>query len=313
MSRWTNVGTPLPYCGPLDDRVERLGSPHILKACGPDTSGTRAYCYNSLGYRGGEFRPDARLRIYAFGESDAFGLGLDFADAWPSRVVAELRRRVGLAEHEVCFMNFAEPGASCDLIARQVITQCSAARPDLVLINYAEPGRTEGVVQGRVFSVGAWFADTALREHIASLSESQVAGHPFAEALFRGDSYLDFTNEQHSWLASVRAVLLSQYFLKGTETLALATVRPQWDLVDSALLEHLAIGPLMDRVDAGFLRAHPHARPTIDRSADGGHLGPRTHAEIGEFVVGELSSAGTVEALRRLVHDRTESQSPRRD
>src|SRR5262249_38488115 len=130
-----------------------------------------AYSYNALGFRGPEFDPDAPLRVYAFGESDAFGLGVDFADCWPSRVVAAIAERVG--QDSVCYMNFADQGASNAHIARVVMTQCAAAPPDLVLLNFSDPGRTEGAIGGQVYHVGQWLTMPELERDIRTIPAPQ--------------------------------------------------------------------------------------------------------------------------------------------
>jgi len=301
---------PVPYCGPLDERTERLGAPHVRTTCGQDSGGTTTYRYNSLGYRGDEFRSDARLKIHVFGESDAFGMGVQHDDAWPCQVAAMLREELGLAPHEVGLMNFAEPGGSSELVARQVITQCSAVRPDLVLLNFSEPERTEGFVGGRVFSVGLWLQDPAFRKRIEDMSDSDKLKQPFVEALERGCSYLDFSSQEHGGLATVRSVLLSQYFLASCGVAALATIRSQWHPCGKGLEDNAAIAPLLARIDDEFLAAHPYELPKVDLSADGGHHGPRGQGDIAKFVMAKLQANGTVQKLRQQLQADAECAAP---
>jgi len=305
MNRNTAQQWPVPYCGPMDDRTKHLGAPHETRFCANDRTGKIRYAFNALGYRGYEFLPNAKLRVFTFGESDAFGTGVEHHEAWPSRVAANLRESLGLAEHELCFMNFSEPGGSCDLMARQVITQCSAAPPDLVLINFSECLRTEGFAQGQVFNVGPWFADPEVHKQIDAIPTSEREKHPYAEALQRGQAYAKFTSIEHGFLASVRAILLAQYYLASTEILALATARKQWGPFQQDLETHSVIGPLLAQIDPEFLVAHEHDQAKIDTAAQGDHHGPGGHAAIAASVWSQLESNGTVAALRKRATDRT--------
>lgn len=299
---------PVPYCGPLNERVELLGTPHVQAACGKDASGKTTYRYNSLGFRGDEYRPEAKLKIHVFGESDAFGMGVSHDDAWPCQVAAQLRHEFGLAPHEVCLMNFAEPGGSSELVARQLITQCAAVRPDLVLLNFAEPQRTEGFVDGRVFGVGLWLQEDGVRQDIEKMSKSAKVKHPFVEALRRGSHYLDFSAPEHAGLVTVRSVLLCQYFLANSGVPGLATIRSQWHPGGKGLEDNLAIAPLLSRIDDEFLIAHPYERPQADLSADGDHHGPRGHADVAKFVMAKLQANGTVARLREQLQTQSERE-----
>lgn len=290
---------PVPYCGPMVERVKRLGAPHETSTCAGDRTGKIHYVFNSLGYRGDEFRPQARLRIFSFGESDAFGNGIEHEHAWPTRVATSIGECLGLAEHEVCYLNFAEPGGSCDLIARQVITQCSAAPPDLVLINFAECMRTEGFVRGQAFNIGHWIMDPEFRKPLEAMPRSELDKHPYEEAMHRGEAYVKFSSSEHGSLAAVRSMLLTQHFLAATGTLAFATTRPQWSPFQQGLQDNQVIGPLLAQIDPEFLVPHEHGRPTIDTGAHGNHHGPRGNAAIAAFVVKRLESNGTVAALRK--------------
>ena len=297
---WRNTGGPLPYIGPLDERREKLGSAHVLSTCGSDLTGKTTYRYNSHGYRGEEFRSDARLRIYTFGESDAFGLGIDYQDAWPVRVVELIRVQLGLQAGDICHINFSEPGGSNDLIARMVVAQCGAAPPDLVLVNFAETNRTEGVCRGRVFGVGRWFQHCQeLRDKILKMPDDEGQPNVFVEALHRGDAYLEFTNDDHGRLAAVRCMLLVQSYLQARNIPSLATSRPMPELFASSAAVDPVSGPLIEQVSADWYRPFELKWPPIDGSADELHMGPRSHSRIAEHIIGCLQTNGALDALQR--------------
>ncbi len=112
---------PIFYSGQDASRVKQLGTAHSTTVLGTDQSGTKTYAFNSLGYRGPEFDPDAGFRVFVFGESYAFGMGLDLEECWASRLVDLLTEQRGIDRQDVCVMNFAEGGASNTGIARNVL------------------------------------------------------------------------------------------------------------------------------------------------------------------------------------------------
>lgn len=296
---WRNIDGPLPYIGPLDERREKLGARHVRRECGSDTSGDICYSYNVLGFRGADFRSGARLTIFTFGESDAFGLGIEEAEAWPSLVVERIRGEFGLAVDELCHVNFSEPGGSNDLIARMVLSQCGAVKPDLALVNFAEADRAEGICRGRVFSIGPWFRQSQeLRDQIQNLPPDASESQLFVEALHRGDNYLEFTSEEHGWLATLRNVLLVQSYLTNSGIEALATSRP---LIPDQVQDDAVVGPLDAQVSPAFYQPFGFPWPPIDRSAEGIHMGPRSHARIADEVFTRLQDGGVLDTLRQRV------------
>ncbi|MGK0201538.1 MAG: SAM-dependent methyltransferase [Planctomycetota bacterium] len=297
---WRNAGGPLHYIGSMDERREHLGSQYVISTCGSDTTGEVEYAYNSLGFRGPEFRRGARLRIYTFGESDAFGLGVDVDSAWPNVVVDYVRSDLGLLPDQICHMNFAEPGGSNDLIARMVLTQCGEAPPDLVLVNFAETDRAEGVCRGRVFSVGPWFNQSQkVRDRILKLPPDESQSHLFVEALRRGDGYLEFTNFDHSRLAALRNMLLVQSYLKSAGIPAVATSRPLLNMTASEIALDPLAGPLIEQVRDDFYFPFDWQWPPLDFSAEGVHMGPRSHARIAAQVFECLQGNGALDEVRR--------------
>jgi hypothetical protein len=58
----------LQYSGDRErDHFGPTGPPHTILTYGQDLSGTKTYHFNSLGFRGDEFDPGARVKIFACG------------------------------------------------------------------------------------------------------------------------------------------------------------------------------------------------------------------------------------------------------
>lgn len=203
--------TPLPYDGIEHERIQRIGRPHeqIGYFQDPASNQTR-YRFNSLGFRGDEFDPTAAQQVFAFGDSHTFGVGLDQATCWPERFVAHWCAERGLASASVCLQNFADPGASNAAIARMVLTQCHAVRPDLVVVLFAPVRRAEGMARGAPFPIGWW---TIARPAKAGGDLAGVAGADLAEERrVRSRAFFDFANDEVCVLETLRSILLVQYY-----------------------------------------------------------------------------------------------------
>ncbi|MCA8965165.1 MAG: methyltransferase domain-containing protein [Planctomycetes bacterium] len=300
--RWRDLGRPLPYCGHIDERKQKLGQRWSQTGFGSDQTGRVTYSYNSLGYRGAEYRPDAPLRVFAFGESNAFGLGVEQDRCWPALVASRVAAAIGLGAGDVNLVNFAQPGASNAEIARAVVTQVGAVRPDLALIGVAPVNRTEGAVNGQVYQVGPWALQEATRRPIEEMPECEVKGR-YLQALQRAECYLSFTDVVQGTLDMLRHVLLVQSYLAARGVPAGGTC-PRWvlEVPDDRGRGHPAIGPLLEQVCPAFLGATPE-QPD-DRSAEGFHYGSRRHAAVADELFGRLVAQGHVDRLQALVRAR---------
>jgi len=91
---------------------------------------------NALGYRDNEHRlarrPGTR-RVVALGDSFAWGVGVEFEDAWPQRLERGLTRRRGEPWEVV---SLARPGMNTVEQAEQLATEGLAYEPDLVVLGY---------------------------------------------------------------------------------------------------------------------------------------------------------------------------------
>lgn len=132
------------------------GCPKVLTTFSGDESSTVAYAFNSLGFRGEEFQPEAERHIFVSGCSIAFGLGLDYADAWVSvfrRGYAEIHHT---PEAGINLQNFSTSGSSNGYIARTLIGQCARFRPALALATLTFPDRAELLHNRRSYNIGRW-------------------------------------------------------------------------------------------------------------------------------------------------------------
>jgi hypothetical protein len=101
------------------------------------------YQFNSLGFRCDEYDARADARIFAVGCSNTLGVGVRAAQTWPS--VFGALYSSDHPHHSICIMNFAQGSASNDYIARTAVSQCAAARPDLLLVHFTDCARKEHI------------------------------------------------------------------------------------------------------------------------------------------------------------------------
>ncbi len=282
-------GTLLPYSGREVYRIQRLGAPHTMAGYGDDESGEHLYRFNSLGFRGPDFDAGARHRVYAFGESEAFGFGIDFDRCWPSRFVEHWLAANGLDRRDVCYMNFADAGASNASIARSLISQCSAAPPDLVLVHFADPRRAEIFLGGRSWPVGPWLLDEPAARTAREAPEEENLRRNLRALLDRGRHYYRFAagsdrlgvfsieSDANFLLETLRDILLVQYFCRARGIRAIATFEHVRQLSAADVRQHSGLGPLVEQIDPGFLCDFSIWDVDGESTADGQHAGPVRH------------------------------------
>lgn len=325
--RRQTTDVPLPYSGQELDRRANLGRPFRKIGMGHDQHGGREYRFNSLGFRGPEFAPRAKHRIYAFGESHAFGYFVDAEHCWPARFAARWAAARGVEADDLCFQNFADVGASNAGIARALISQCSAAPPHIVLVHFSEHRRSEVYLQGQPHRVGPWLvapetAQAAPEEEplrSAYLEQIDRAGHFYAYAL--GADAMGPQGIEHGLFEldvdatciedTLRNILLVQYFCRAQGICAVATC----DLVESLFNDQVRnnpnLSPLLAQIDTDFLSPLRIWDVDGDEADDSGHAGPMRHDRFaGVLLEGFLARHDEANGRRpRLHHPR--SQHPR--
>ena len=277
----------LPYFGDDVERVHHLGTAHVQKHHRHDRSGRKTYAFNTLGYRGPEFDPTAERFVFVFGESNAFGSGVEFEESWPLQFTRLWAEQRGVDPSRVCVMNFAEGGASNDYIARMVISQCAAMRPDLMLVNFAEIHRVEGFVGARPYKLGPWLTRSDTREQVEAMAPSALRD-TLIERLRRAGGYYEFHSRETGIAATLRNVLLVQHYAASRGIQAFATCNDAHELRSIRKTETgAAIRRLGDQVDRRFLSDFtitqiPGRKVPREPSVDGIHLGPLRHRVFGE-------------------------------
>ena len=244
------------YCGEEIARQQYLGQAHARHGFGDDVG--RTYRFNRLGFRGADPDPSATHRVYVFGESHAFGYFVDHEEAWPSRFLDLWREHHRLDDSTVEMLNFADPGASNASIARMVVSQCSARRPDLVLVHFADVRRSEVLLDGRPHRIGPWLlgdqAARAAREAPGDLPAT------LGELIERGRSYFRHSlGPTERWMSPVpdttcilealRDILLVQSFCRAQGLRLVATCDRMEDLRALAPQKHPILAPLVAALD----------------------------------------------------------------
>jgi len=124
----------------------------VSRVYGGDTSGTKTYSFNSLGFRGDE--PTDGTSLYVCGCSCTFGTGLNWDETW----AYQFNQQFEAAN----LLNFSQGGASNQYIARTLITQCEAHKPTLVIAHFTHSDRTEYLLRegdhpsAHTANVGKW-------------------------------------------------------------------------------------------------------------------------------------------------------------
>jgi hypothetical protein len=254
-----------PYDGRMPKyRFESDGKGASQTATFPRTGETRTISFNSLGYRGEEFDPDAPLKLFACGCSFTLGLGLEHEESWPYLFKQKLAKQLGLPDSSVNLMNFSEGGGSNDYIARTLVGQAGRVRPDVIVAGFTHMVRFELLGETTAFPFyGPWDLEVleARYGEIAKLGEFVFLG----------------TDEIGEKVRLMKNLLLLQYFCRSHDipfVFFLFESLKRDDL--PAALAHPTTQPLYDEVDFSCL-APIEAGMKVDVAADGWHPGPRSH------------------------------------
>ena len=278
------MATLRAYSGPrTDEHVGADGAPHAISVYGSDQSGTKAYRFNSLGFRGEEYDPAARATIFVCGCSITFGTGLDVEETWAHRFKLGYAERRGLAPADVNLLNFSQGGASNDYIARTLLDQCSRVRPTLVLAQFTVMNRAEAYARGEPFSIGlglwpGW--STWWRFLGVPWAKKRVVYERMRVASGYARSYspeLGFAN-------GLRNILLLQSFCRAREIDCAMSWSDHWRIADPRFGGSATFAPLVALLDRSSLCDFSIRDPDIrtDTAADGGHPGPGSNATFAE-------------------------------
>ena len=227
---------------------------------------TKTYVFNSLGYRGEEFDPEAPVKLFVCGCSYTFGAGLDLEETWSHLFREKLADHHGLPATSVNLVNLAEAGASNDYITRTLIEQSSRVRPDVIAAGFTHMNRFELFDETRAVNFGSWAMNEEKLGEMARLGEFTFLG----------------TDEIQEKIRTIKNVLLLQYFCRSREIpfvfFFFESLRRD-DLPTALSIP--TTKRLFDEIDFDSLVPIEPATK-VDRAADGSHPGPRSQELLAE-------------------------------
>ncbi len=286
--------TPVPFDGAEYPRRLRVGNVHEQIGYTVDSAASRTrYRFNAQGFRSADFDPAASHRVFAFGDSHTFGVGLDYEACWPMRFTERWSAARGLDPAAVCLQNFADGGASNASISRAVLTQCSAVRPDLVIVMFAPFRRTEGIADCKPFNIGWW----TIAKPKTTVGADDGGGKVVDEWRSRARAYFDFANDEACILETLRSILLVQYYCRAMRIRLVAACDGVRDVMRiSAGMPVLAT--LWSQVDRQVLCDFDiwttpglSSSTAAERSRDGGHAGAGQHDVFAQDLFGFANTA----------------------
>lgn len=275
---------------PCDARRRDHLPGRVTRVYGQDTSETVEYRFDSSGYRGEEYRSDAKVRICVIGESHAFGTGVHFEETFGFRLKAMLAKVMGLNLHDVNLLNFSFGGASADYCARTLHRQLPQVSVDFVVCVVPPMDRIE-FKNGKIYnSLVVGSVDVTQLEKLPS----HLLG------------YCEYYSHEVGRLNRVKNLLLMQGLLRSLDieyVFAVENMPTAGDGFD-------AIDPYLSALDEERVMRHRFFLPKFDRAADGDHAGPRTH---GAFAIQLFHHFGWLLRSRQMIDlaDRIEAQASR--
>jgi hypothetical protein len=238
---------------------------------GADESKSKTYSFNSLGFRGEEFDPDAPVKLFVCGCSMTFGTGLNLEESWPFLFKQKLAQQRGLAESAVNLVNFSQGGASNDYITRTLIEQSSRVRPDVIVAGFTHMSRFELLDETTAFHFQA-----ALLEGYAHAGGKYAEMGKLGEFLFLG------TDEIQAKVRQIKNVLLLQYFCRSRDIPLVFFFLESLNRSDlPSALSVPSAQPLFEEIDFDSL-APVQPATWIDLAADRLHPGPRSQELMAE-------------------------------
>jgi hypothetical protein len=262
------------------DPVE--GVPRILSVCDMDSSGTKTYHFNSLGFRGEEFKPDASKRIFVCGCSYTFGVGLNFEETTAYKFKRQYCDYFGFSDCDVNMLNFAMPGGSNDYIARTLLTQCSRLKPDVLVAIFTHQDRAEHIDEDalgqRVWTAAPWW----IREVGQEIKPPDASAGEQIEVMRQASlGYFYYATQSNSASNLLRNVLLLQFYC---ELHRIPYIFHRMDFANFSSLEnHFALTEMALLVDqTHFPSYNDPDRFYCDTAADGAHPGAQSNSNIAD-------------------------------
>jgi hypothetical protein len=231
---------------------------------------TSTYDFNSLGFRGEEFDPEAQMKLFVCGDSFTFGIGVELEESWSFLLKQRLAAHRDLAASSVNLLNFSEAGASNDYIARTLIEQSSQVLPDLIVAGFTHMNRFELLDEEMTF-----------RFNPPVLEKYASAGGKFAEMAKRMEFIFLGTDAIQEKVRAIKNMLLLQYFSQSRNIPFIFLFFWSKDLASS--LSTPMTRPLYEEIDHDLVVPFTRGTTQVDRAGDGVHPGPRTHESIADI------------------------------
>jgi hypothetical protein len=231
------------------------------------------YSFNSLGFRGEEFDPDAPVKLFVCGCSITFGIELELEESWPFLFKQKLATHRSLPASCVNLLNFSEAGASNDYITRTLVEQSARVRPDLIVAGFTQMHRFELLDES-----------TSFRFNPPMLNVYVKAGGKFADMAKLMEFVFLGTDEIQKQMRMIKNMLLLQYFCRSRNIPFLFLFFEAFVGKDlESLLSSPMTRPLYEEIDLDSVV--PLTRATdVDRTSDQGHPGPRSSELIADTV-----------------------------
>jgi hypothetical protein len=225
------------------------------------------YSINSLGFRGEKFKKAAPKKIYVFGCSNTFGIGLKQDDIWCNQLREQFAQHFRLTD--VNLLNFGLPGASNAEIARLSVIQCSVMRPDLAVAMFSHQERDERILGNDIVEIGPWTTKLKFRtKEICDMSRA----------------YFRCYSDELGAMNMVKHMVFVQSYLKSQdiEYILVSIAKPQgmsvpvrqlYKLLDQTKI--IWLGNTLNK----WAKNNPTMKTILetDRAADGIHIGPAIH------------------------------------
>ncbi|MBK8980529.1 MAG: class I SAM-dependent methyltransferase [Planctomycetes bacterium] len=194
--------------------------------------------------------PSSR-RLAVFGGRSAATTG--DAAHWVDRLREHWARRLGLATDAVELTNHALPDASNQAIARRVLIECAANRPDLVVVVFADDRLAECVDDAGFFTIGPADLDRDAARNIRRTTPRGPDRQRALRRLERARSHFAYASEALGVMESLRAILLVQEFCRAEELPAIAVAETWARLCGPESRRIDSLRTLLDVVDPAFL------------------------------------------------------------
>ena len=245
---------------------------------GHDVSRTKTYHFNSLGFRGEEFNPDADFKLFVAGSSYAFGPGIDLEETWAYQLSQRIMESQSLPAQAMSLVNFSEGGASNNYTARMAVTQCSKVKPSLLVTEFVFKNRSEGFIDGKPFQVGPWLLMNAWQRLKTALSTPKKNRRLLRQRLSQVNHYYSYYQEEQAFIDTLKNILLVQSYCKAEKIPCMLFWTEFKQLEESRFTGNPVLAPLIAAIDKRCFCDFSITDEDIfvDRAADNSHPGPKS-------------------------------------